>query len=85
MEQRKPVNLDTQPSADELRTTRETLEQLGAPDDASTPMMPNAVDSTLTPQNATSNDGTNDVDILQSPAAPIRDRPLSDSAGNDPF
>ncbi len=84
MERRKPVNLDTQPSADELRTTRETLEQLGAPDDANMPM-PNAADSTLTPQNATSNDGTNDVDILQSPAAPIRDRPLSDSAANDLF
>jgi hypothetical protein len=85
MERRKPVNLDTQPSADELRTTRETLEQMGVPDDANMPMPSNTGDSTLTPQNATSNDGTNDVDILQSPAAPIRDRPLSDSAANDLF
>jgi hypothetical protein len=85
MEQRKPVNLDTQPSADELRTTRETLEQLGAPDDANVPMTPNTGDSTLTSPGEALHNDTSGLDMAQSPQTPISGRSLDDSAANDPF
>ena len=85
MNQRDPVNLDTQPSADSLRSTRETLEQAGVPDDANITMRPKSDDTSLAPDEAASTNDTNTIDMLQSPAAPIRERALSDSPHNEPF
>ena len=85
MEQHRPVNLDTQPSADELRTTRETLEQLGAPHDANMPTTPSTGDSTLTSPDEAEHNNTSGLDMAQSPQTPISGRSLDDSAANDPF
>lgn len=85
MEQRNPVNLDVQPSADSLRQTKETLEQLGAPDDANMPMTPATGDSTVTPPGATSTNDTSGLDMAQSAQTPISGRSLDDSAANKPF
>lgn len=85
MEQRDPVNLNVQPSADNLRQTKETLEQLGAPDDAKMPMEPATGDSTLTSPGATSTNDTSGLDMAQSPQTPIFGRSLDDSAATDPF
>lgn len=85
MEQRDPVHLDVQPSTDQLRTTRETLEHLGAPDDAHTPMTPNTGDSTLTPPGAMEHNSTSGLDMAQSSATPISGRSPDDNAANDPF
>ena len=85
MQQRDPVKLDVQPSADNLRQTKETLEQLGAPDDASMPMRPTTGDSALTSPGATSTNDTSGLDMTQSPQTPISGRSLDDSAANNPF
>jgi hypothetical protein len=84
MEQRDPVNLDVQPSADNVRSTKETLEQLGAPDDTM-PRTPKNADSTVTPPGAMEHNTTSGLDMAQSAQTPISGRSLDDSAANDPF
>jgi hypothetical protein len=85
MEQRDPVNLDVQPSADNVRSTKETLEQLGAPNDDAMPMTPKNADSTVTFPGAMEHNTTSGLDMAQSAQTPISGRSLDDSAANDPF